>query len=464
MLRQRPEAIPSIVELPFYLQTNELQTYLNEIIPRGVIASDARREGNSKQWSYNVQRNEDLKVAVSGDELLFQVPIQINAYGAYTACAGFWRHGRCYGARIRENGETHPVVNLTLKVKMKVKEDYTIAPQAELVAVVSGNTHLNVDLIGNLIRINIDIKNKIERPIQQLVNRYQTEIDNKIKEWAAKYDLKREITNYWDKAFRSVPLDQFWLNIKPVAVIFQNLSSVGDTLKAGFGVHAFTSISTTPESIQVTELPPLTLRDNLNGQYHIYLPGRSTYAELGKIVTRHVSDKKYTYKKYWVKVNNVTLSGIQLDNNVSALLVDASITGKISLFKKVKGHVYFFAVPSIDIEKRILFISDFSITPNTNSVVLNRSLPFLLNNFYYTELKNSLTYDFSKDWEKCREMIDQRIKEIHIDKFTIRGKLDEMKFHGLYIGPDVMEVIMGVTGTLHSDPVILRKEEPSSNN
>ncbi|MEM9897048.1 MAG: DUF4403 family protein [Bacteroidota bacterium] len=454
-LGERPTKENSTVILPFSIEADALQGYLNEVIPRGQVASGGERVSNSLSYTYSVHRNSDIQVTTRGNEIIFNVPLQAYARGTKVICVGWWSRGRCRGGKTSEHADARPTINVELRLKIEIDENYQIKPEAKLRAELTGDTHLHIDLFGNAIRINIDIRDKLIGPIQEVVNKYQSQINQKIMEWVDQYDLHQEVDKYWQQGFKSIAMGDVWMNIEPEKVIFQNLNSANGKLKTGLGVVANLSISSEPKTIPSKPLPNVEIVDDVQGKFHISLPASATFKAINELARRDMVGRKYEFNKHWVKFRDIEISGLQLVNGASAILIDADIRGKLSLFKRVKGHIYLYAIPAFDLENKVVYVDQFALTPETNNIIVNMGVPFLLRNFYYNDVKKKLMYDYSEDWVKYEKLIKEKIEEVSIDQLTIRGSLEGLKFHGIYVGSDLIELLITADGRLETDPISL---------
>lgn len=447
-LPTKQEHLNSSISLPFELDMSSIETLINERLPSGVINSGSGRDGNTKNYSYEVIRNSSVKFSAEGDELIFKVPILINARGSYTTCAGYWHHGRCHGGSHTEHGDASPTVDIELRIKLAIKEDYSIKAETYLKGNLSGDTHLHIDLIGNLIRINIDIKDKLEKPLKKFVDDYQQEIDRKTSEIVNKFKLRDKVSSYWESVKKPVKFDEFWLDVQPQEIIFENLNIQNKKLRLAVGVSAKLQVVGNQPSVSTKPLPNLTLRQKVAGAFNIYLPARVEFDKLETIIKNKIHDKKYEKKGVSVKVEDVQIQGVRL-NNTSLLLINAKISGKAK-FKKFKGDVYFTALPGLDDATKKVFISDFKLDPNTNSFLINNGLPFLIENFYYEEIKDNLQYSYQEDYKKNFNLINSKIKEFKFGNLTVNGELQKVEIPGFYLSENEIELLMIAKGLLKS--------------
>lgn len=456
---ERPARQLSQLSIPLEIDISAVEALINQKLPRGRLASDNRRVGNTTRYSYEVLRNRAVSFTAAGNELIFKVPIDIKARGSYTACVGFWRDGRCCstpnpfgsgcatpGVTATENGSASPKVDVELRVKLGIQEDYSIKAETYLKGVITGGTHLKIDLIGNLIRINIDIKDKLEKPLRKFVSDYQQEIDKKVAELVKQYDLKKEIAGYWEKIKQPVQMGDFWLDIKPEKVFFENLNASNGKLRLGVGFGTRLAVTAIKPAISDRPLPNLTLTQGTQGLFNIYLPASTTFDLLESKAKETVVGKKYEKDGVSLKLKGLEIKGIQL-NNTSLLLVSANVKGKAK-FKRFKGDLYFTAKPRIDDERKVIAVEDFKIEANTSSFLINNGLPFLVDEFYYDELKEQMKYSYQADHDKFLNLINDELQEVKIDQLVINAELQSLRLPGVYIDEKQLELLLIAKGMI----------------
>ena len=450
-----PQAKESVLLLPMSLEIGEVQNFVIAQLPFGVIHAERRREGNTTRWNYEIRRDQPIQFTAAGNELIFKIPLRVNAGGSYTACAGYWSGGRCRGISETERGTTSVNVEVLLKARLTINPDYSVIVNTFLDASVMNNPHLQMNLIGDLIRINIPIRDRIEGALGGAVARIKPEIDRKIAEYLANFNIRNELAVYWEQVKEPVALDQYWLNIAPKAIYFENLQSDGNRLFLTVGAGAAFRLSDQklPPSPEV--LPDLQFTGNKPGMFNIHLPIDLSFAKISEEVRKQVVDKKYEKGKMKVTLKDVSMKGIQLSDTTAGILAKLSFKGRAGFFRRVKGDLYFTAVPAYDKDNNLLYVSRFSLTPETNNVLINKGVPWLLENFYYEELKQQMRYDFSGELAEYATLLQSKLDTVKIDKLTVHGKLEKLSFEGFHINKDALHLLIRSNGTLKTEPIII---------
>jgi hypothetical protein len=443
--------------LPFSISLESLTTLINEKLPSGEIASGSGSSGNTTRYSYSVRRNAPVRVSANGNELEFQVPLQIVARGSYKACIGFWRGGRCCsaprpwplrgcfpGITQTEHGDASPTVYLKLRVSLAVDGSYQVQATTKLDATIGGDTHLHIDLLGNLIRINIDIKDKLNAPLQKFVNDYQDDINSKVAELIAAVEVKDKLEQYWMEMQRPLKYDFAYVNFTPEDVLFENLKVENGNLQLSVGLRGIVDVSDKPRIAPADSLPPLTLISNAAPSFHIYLPVGARFKTLDSLINKHVGGRKLRKGKDWVYIQGVKNRGVKM-GEATAILSEIDFKAKAKGIR-AKGKLYFTSIPAIDTAQRLVYAQDFLMTPATNSAILNRGVPFLIDNFFYAQIKDQMRYSYAKDIDKYMAIVNAYVKNVQLGPINLEGELTDLRTDGIVILDDRIQIVVSAEG------------------
>jgi hypothetical protein len=456
---------PSEIVVPFTVNLENLTKLINENLPSGEIASGSGKDGHTKKYSYSVHRNQPVMVSAYNNEIVFQVPLKIVAHGSYTACIGYWRNGDCCsaprpwpfrgcfpGITSTEHGDASPTVFLNLRVGLAIDSAYNVSATTYLDASIGGDTHLHIDLIGNLIRINIDIKDKLAGPLHQFVADYQDDINHKVGEMIASTDVKKQLEKYWIQLQEPVRKDFAFINFHPRDVLFQNLKVDAKALTLAIGLRGQLEISDKPHTEPVDSLPPLKLITEARPSFHVYLPVGASFSMLDSLLNRSVTGKKFKKDNDWVVIHKVTSAGIKLGEG-SAILTVLDITAKAKGIR-AKGKLYFTSIPAIDTLQRVAYVQDFMLTPSTNSLLVNKGVPFLINNFYYKDIKDQMEYSYAAEVDKYLRLANEYVGNLQVGPVTIKGEVTSITTDGFIITPERLRVIIAAKGKFEGSIIL----------
>ena len=453
-----PSPEESTIIIPLSVGVNTIMEIASSHLPRGKIYnSGIIRDGNTTRYSYSIHRDQDLSIMANDNELRFEVPLTIRAEGSYTACAGFWRGGRCYGVQTTEHGDTQIDILAHLISRISLNPDYSMGLDIAVNATLTNNPHLRLDLIGDLIRINIPIRDRIEPLLHNYTDQVDQEITNELQELFAKDQLREKVEDIWTNIQVAIPLGDtgFWLKAIPQKLYFENVYGRGGKLNLSFGIGSFLDVSADQKLLNVPLPQNLTIVEGSRGGFSVYLPVKASFERMTQIFSKAINGMEIEEGGHLIEFTGGRISGLALEEGTSALLFELKISIKEGLFKRTKGNVYVTGIPAYDRESQILYVSDFKLTSETNHVLVNEGLPWLTNQFLYKDVLSRLRYDFSNDHETLIQAMQTAIEEIQLGPLTINGKLDDASFEGIYINSKEATLLLSAQGSLTTQPLSL---------
>lgn len=465
-LKDLTEVQESMILLPLSFKGTQLKELVESKMPSGLIHQESRRVSNTTRYSYQVLRNKPISFKPSGNEFKFNIPLTINASGSYTACAGFWRDRDCCstpnpfgdgcatpGVRTTENGNTTVEIMAELIVGFNMKPDYTLDVNSSFNAVLNNNPHLSFDLIGNLIRFNISIRDEIEPELRN----YSAEIDREIKKYInselSKINLKEEVGKLWPQFQEplSIAEGELFINNDPQKVYFNNLNSANDMINLSFGISSKVSVSDVPIKGS-TPMGDLIIDQKKQGGFNISLPVTGSFETLTDLLDEEYAGQVYSEGDNEFEIDEIGLRGIILESNKAGILIDIEFEVTKGIAKSTYGSLYITAVPAYNKEGKMIYLQDFKLTPDTNSALIDKGLNWMANKKYYKQIIESATYDFSQDYNEIYDKAKVTISEISLDGLTIRGTLDYLDFQGFHIDDENLVLLFGAKGELKTDP------------
>lgn len=464
-----PSPEESTIIIPLSVGVDTIMEIVSNYLPRGEIYnSGTQRDGNTTRYSYSIHREQDLSIMANDNELRFEVPLTIKAKGSYTACVGYWHNGRCCsapnpfgdclpGITQTEHGDTDINILAHLISSISLNPDYSMALDIAVNATLTNNPHLRLDLIGDLIRINIPIRNRIEPLLNNYTDQIDQEITNELQELFAEVQLRERVKDIWTNIQAAIPLGDtgFWLKATPKKLYFENVYGRGGKLNLSFGIGSFLDVSENQESPNVPLPQNLTIVEGSRGGFSVYLPVKASFERMTQIFSKAINGMEIEEGGHLIEFTGGRISGLALEEGTSALLVELKILIKEGLFNRTKGNIYVTGIPAYDRENQIIYVSDFKLTSETNHVLVNEGLPWLTNQFLYKDVLSRLRYDFSNDHETLVQAMQTAIEEIQLGLLAINGKLDDTSFEGIHINSKEVTLLLSAQGSLTTQPISL---------
>lgn len=442
-----PKTKESVVYIPFTLDLKAIEKKVDDAVPKGPIYRDS--EGCERdEYEVEVFRNNPMIISSSNGKLIFQTTLKVKADGSH--CSGGWVDDwtcSCCCLGSRTDGHANSDVALKIEVDLKVNEDYSISADTKINGEIISGKNITIWVLGFKISIPVE---DITGPIQDQLKPVKKQLDKEIAKQLNDIKLKEELSQAWANAHKVIPVEEFYLHIKPKNVYFQNIESQGDKIKLAAGIGLELNLSSEQKEIEKTPLPKLTLSQNRGGFFFINLPTDASFDVIAKKLSEEYGGKKFEHGNNWVKIKNIDLYGVSINENANGLLIDVEIKGKISLFKRVAGHIYFTAKPAIDTEKEVAYLDDFKMNSNTSSEIINKGVEFLINKFYYDDISKASVYSYSSDIEELEMLIKEELKNISIENYNLKLTLDKVKVNGIYITQDVLGIDSELNGSIET--------------
>jgi hypothetical protein len=223
-------------------------------------------------------------------------------------------------------------------------------------------------------------------------------------------------------------------------------------MQLAVGLRGIIDVSDRPRVAESDSLPPLTLINNARPSFQIYLPVGAQFTTIDSIVNKSVAGKKFRKGNDWVLIRDVKNRGLKL-GEANAILSEVDFKARAKGVR-VKGKLFFTSIPAIDTAKQIAFVQDFNMTPATNSVIINRGVPFLIDNFFYERIKDQLRYSYGDQLTKYLAIANDYVKNIQLGTVTVEGKVEKLNTDGILILNDRLEIVVSASGFFKSSVML----------
>ncbi|PQJ80134.1 DUF4403 family protein [Polaribacter porphyrae] len=446
----------SFITLPFNFSIKEIQNLLNTKIPKGLVYHQKNGIGGFYRSDVRLYRNSPISFTVSGSKLRFAIPIKVDVYGA--------KRKKIFFAYVTKTGRGTARATVYLDVDLKLKPDYSFDVATDLNASLH-QAVIKIPLLGNIVgpifgnpKITISVKSLVKPELKKAINKAIPNLNNLLKAEVNKVNIKKEVEKYWTKLGKPINLQEnAWLETKPTGLYFNNISSNSNSfnIKVGLSSKLKLAYKDAPK-IYKDPQPNLTVDQLKDGNFNIYLPTSISFDKLEKEINEKIAGKTYfsKNKKHKVKVNKIFIYG---SKNVDAqtIAIGIDFKGKIKgLFKKrVKGELWFNLFPEYDSITKVVRLKDLKFTSNTNSILIDKAVPWLADKFYMEKILDESKVEIAGDLENYKKLINEEIKEIILDKLTIKGALKSLNFEGFNIGKEKMILLITADGILKTSPI-----------
>jgi len=272
-----------------------------------------------------------------------------------------------------------------------------------------------------------------------------------IVEYIANVDVKSRVAGLWQKLHAPIVVNQeppIALEMVPLEIVAQQLSSDGVTLTIGLGIKTYiqANIGDTSDSLSqentIADLPDLQFVDSLESGYHIIIPIDVTYTAIEHLAKPHV-EKVHTLKGIETHVENLTLYG-------SGTQLVAGVGFKMPAFR-AKGQLYLLGTPVYNAAEMSVAVTEFNYSLTTQSLLLDIAenvgegiFPNLS-----TTVEEKLVFPLADQLTELREKLSAVIAVRQIGSYVrLLGTVDTVTPEALYLTQAGLRVPFRLQGTL----------------
>lgn len=435
----------STIILPLTIEKGQIQSFINNEMPSDLYA------GEIEGGDISIKREGNVEFTSEGNNLIFIVPLRAKAHSCKEVCIGVTHHGKCYGGTASKCGDGDASITLKIVASVNISSDYNIKVHSELFSQLN-DAFLKFD-VGPF-NVSINIKDYVEGPVRKATEKFQGKLDDMIAKQLNKIDLKKAINNYWTKIGQPINVkNTLFLQIEPDSLLFQNIQSTSSDINIKVGIKGNISAVTSNPTTYSKPLPSLSLSSSVENKFSIYLPLYAEFDTISRQLNNLLSNKVYidTVNKYEVQVKNIEIFG---SGNSIVVGVDFKAKAK-KIHKKAKGKLYFIAQPEFDIKNMVLKINEFNLTVESGNIINDKGLPWLAKNFYYDKIKEKLKYDLGKNITDLKTKLNEKLKEVKIDRLVINGEVTNLNFDGFAFDNKGIKIYVSCDGIVNTQPIKL---------
>lgn len=439
--------------VPVGIDLQAIERLVNDNFPNGQLHADRGRSGNSREYDYQVYRRGNVAVAASDGKLSLVVPIYAKANATQVICIGWWSGGKCHGGKTSEHASTEARADGIIDLHLSVLPDYTVKVTADTKLELRNRPHLQMDLFGSAIRINIDITDKIQSTLNSSVPKLRDMVQAQIDRQLRTLDLKKVVSDYWPTLQQPIEAGDAWVQFVPQKVVFRGFHSDPERrqLRVGLGVEGELRVSLTKPDVVLADIPPVEPTSRTDAVFSALVPVHSAFADLERELNAKVGGLELRDERNYVRIDRVRLNGTVLDGK-AAILVGVNFHGgrDVSWYdrflKRVKGTLYFVAAPEYDAAKRVIYADDFAMTADTSSAILNAGLPWLIQ-IKKDEIRQNLQYELGPQLDKIRNLLEAELRTGRdVGPARVFGTVRDLGFGGFYVDGDAIELYVNASG------------------
>jgi hypothetical protein len=425
----------SVISLPLTIKVATIQTLINKEIPQTLYS------GPVEGGTITVVKDGNIQFSVQNNNLVFNVPLKVQAHLCKSINAGFAQYTKC--------GDGNAKLSIKIITSLKFTDNYSVVANSQFIPNIS-DAHLRIN-VGSF-PIDLDIKDYIDGPLKKASEQYQGKLNQMIAEQIDKINIKSYVAKYWALLGQPVNISNYaFVEIDPKAILIQNFKADANVVQLKVGVKANVSVVSGNPKTYSNPLPKLNIVNDMDNKFYVYLPVHLAFDSLSNKLNQFISNKTYTddAKNYEVEVKNIELYG-----NGNAIVVGMDFKGKAKkMHKKAQGRLYFNVIPEFDVQNNVIKVKDYHLSLETGSLLNDKGLTWVTNTLFSHKMKESLKYDVGKSIAEYKTMINNQLKEIKLQNLTINGKMESLNFESFQFSDKSIDIILSANGVLNTQPI-----------
>lgn len=455
---------PSLSVIPYSSQVNEsiVQTHLTIPLPR----LREKLEADIPELLYDDPgKIKEKCIRIFGKSLCetYQVGGWVNRTGPVQLTAlnnGFLRIAIPLKYKLKVRGKGKIVKELLRNIDFKEASFTAIADLQPRI-----NRHWKLQLAAEsyiqwhqsprvkILGIELDIQNKVEKPIQKALNKALLKQQKKI---AADNRFKERVTEFWSTLHQSKKLKgpfPLWLKATPQALSLSTLQVDNAAIHIGLSLRTMlTTSNNSDDFLQPSPLPPLVNQTIGKSAIHINLPLALAYEDLANSLQDRLKKKPLEYKQGKI---SLTVKAIEIypSNDRLVLAAKVKINGLANLLAS-DGEIYISGKPVIDNKNKILRLADVAFSRKLDSPFWSTATS-LLHDQLLDGLKSALVHDFSESYEALHGSINKQLQGQHGKKIKLNGELYGLEIQGLHPDLDELRLILKARGAVNLELINL---------
>lgn len=439
---------PSTIRVPVGIPVATLEREINQEVPATLYRIDEPQRVCIKTKSKLLP---DVTCRLRGE--VTRGPIRLSGSGetlALTMPVRTTVRAENIGKVIKRETATG-AMNVTARVRLGLSPDWT--PRAKIDADYAWTNKIGIDFLGQ----RITFADKVDPELRKVLAKLERTLPSKL----GRIQAKQEVAKIWAKGFTSVRVKSdplIWARFTPERIGFSGYRIENGQINIGFAAQAKTEtiFGERPKDPPVTPLPNL-MRGLPPGGINVHVPVLVRYDILEKAALRELSDidhRSIALKggaKVDAEYHTVTIYGTT-DRRV-ALGVDMTVKA-VSGAVTTKGKVWFVARPAVDLQRRIVGITDLQVFGQTDSKAFNLLLDAINQTALVERMTQAVRYNFAKDYDEGLRKADAWLEEQPFEGFVFKGDMVGAQLRRVRVAPDgfLIEADAQATAAMRLDP------------
>jgi len=421
--------VPSVINLPLEIKTSFIEKTVNEQLTGILYECDTLTLGPFKNVKVTAKKKGNIKMQLSGNELIYKVPLSITLRFSFTIGALGFSH--------TEYQDVEAGITLDLRSKIFLNNDWSLAT----VTKPQGYAWTS-DPVVKVRVVTIPIKPAADFLLSKQFGTLGEIIDNTV---ASAVDVKEIINPLWLKLQEPAALgvsessQNLWLRLSPVSVYMSPISGRGGNLNTSLGIRtvAETFIGEKPPALAPVKLPNFTAPGKIDSSFTINLYSEISYEQATLMSRQLLMGKPFKSGKHEVIVEDIKISGMD-----GFLLIRLDLTGSF------RGRVYLIGEAYYDEKTQTMSIKNLSYDMTTQNR-LHKSANWLMRGIIISKMEPLLHFPLEETLQDARAMAQYMLKNNEVyEGIYLNGKLNTLSIGGVALTESSIRTVILAKGTL----------------
>jgi len=421
--------VPSVINIPLEIKTSFIEKTVNEQLPRVLYECDTLTLGPFKNVKVTARKKGNIRMQLSGNELIYKVPLSIHMRVSLTIGALGFSH--------TEHQEVEAGITLDLRSKIFLNNDWSLAT----VTKPQGYTWTS-DPVVRIRSVSIPVKPVADFLLSKQFGTIGEIIDNTV---AASVDIKEIINPLWTRLQEPAPLgaaessQNLWLRLTPQSVYMSPITGRSGSLQTSLGIRtiAETFIGEKPPASAPVRLPNFTAPGKIDSAFTINLYSEISYGQATLMSRQMLMGIPFKSGKKEIIVEDVVISGLG-----GFMLIRLDLTGSF------RGRVYVIGEAGYDEKTQTMFIRNLNYDMTTQNR-LHKSANWLMRGIIIAKMEPLLRFPLKETLGDAQAIAQFMLKNNEVyEGIYLNGKLDTLTIGGVTLTEDAIRTVILAKGSL----------------
>ena len=421
--------VPSVVNIPLEIKTSFIEKNINEQISGVLYECDTLTIGPFKNVKVTARKKGNIKMQLSGNELIYKVPLGITLRFSFTIGA--------FGFSHTEYQDVEAGITLDMRSKIFLNNDWSLATVTK-----PQNYSWTSDPVIKVRSISIPIKPVADFLLSKQFGTIGELIDKTV---STEVDVKEIINPLWQKLQEPVALgdsetgQNLWLRFTPESVYMSPITGRSGNLNTSLGIRtvAESFVGEKPPVSAPVRLPNFTAPGKIDSAFTINLYSEITYEQATLMSRQMLMGIPFKSGKNEIIVEDIKISGIE-----GFALIRLDLTGSF------RGRVYLIGEAVYDEKTQTMLIKNLNYDMTTQSR-LHKSANWLLRGVIISKMEPLLRFPLKETLDDAQNIAQYMLKNNEVyEGLYLNGKLDKLSIGGIALTESSIRTVILARGTL----------------